>query len=124
MDKQIFSTMRDDINAALAAVAKKHGLKALRATGCTYGAAGFFTYKLEGTLPGGSSKAEDSYKFLLSISEGLPPLGSTFTNGARLHKIIGANTTASKVITSADGKEFVWPVETIKRFNAAKAIKS
>lgn len=113
--------IREAMNKALAEVAKQHGLPSLMATSAKYGAEGYFTFKVEGVLAGGLDKEGAAYEQMQEVL-GLPKLGTEFSYHGKNDKIIGLNSTATKVVTQrADGKKYLWPVESIKRIVGTSA---
>ena len=112
--KQVVQNLRPEIDAALAEIAKKHGVN-LKCGRCTYDPTGNFTFKLEGVTEGGVTKEGALYnanaKWL-----GLPELGTVFAYRGQQHTITGMNTTGTKVIVKrSDNKEFLFKVEGIQR---------
>jgi hypothetical protein len=112
MDKQMLQQIRIDMNAALEAVAKKHGLNKLAAGNCSYDPAGAFTFKVEGVIGGGLSKDEARYENERS-AYGLPPLGAHWTDQSGTNVIEGM-TAGGKVIFSRGGKKFVADADAVK----------
>jgi hypothetical protein len=120
--RQLMTTLRPEINAVLAPIAKKHGLKSLEIGHGTYSASGRFTFKLEGLQEGGLDKDAERYKNSIGVL-GLPPLGTEFRNGAYSYKTAGINTTGSKVICQRLGTEnrYLYTVEVVKALTATQA---
>jgi len=121
--RQLMTTLRPEINAVLAPIAKKHGLKSLEIGHGTYSASGRFTFKLEGLQEGGLDKDAERYASLSARFLGLPPLGTEFRNGPHTYKTVGLNTTGSKVICQRLGTEnrYLYTVEVVKALTAAQA---
>lgn len=120
--KSMIDVVRPEINSALAAIAKKHGLKELRtAGGATYSDEGFFCFKVEGVVAGGQDKAAALYQSAGFLK--LPPLGTSFRNKGVDYKICGLNTTGTKVIgETPTGKRYLFPVEMVKRLCGRTAL--
>lgn len=117
IDKSFLKSLRPEIDAALAAIASKHGLASLRCGNGSFDPrAGSFTFKLEGVAEGALGKAAALYTSPDASFLGLPPLGTAFETGGRKYKTAGLNTVGSKVICDRDdGKSFLFPVMSIKR---------
>lgn len=113
--KALMVSLRPQIDAALAAVAKANGLAALNlGNGKFDPVSGEFSWKLEGKVAG--AKGKEAVLYEENTWLGLPPLGSSFVNKGREFKTAGLNTTGTKVICDclADGKQYVFPLEAIK----------
>jgi len=116
--KEMLRALRFDIDAALVAVAEKHGLKSLTTGSATFGP-GHFTMKLDGLAEGGKSREAARYESAGFL--GLPPLGSTFRSGGHTYTTVGLNTTGSKVLCDReDGKTYLYPVDTCKALVAVQ----
>jgi hypothetical protein len=97
-----------DMEKALAEVAAKHGLQQLQHKGVTYDShAGTFRFQVYGTVDGGTSKEQATYQYLMRRDPELPGLGTKFKSAGRYHEIVGANKACS-ILTSCDGKTYVW----------------
>lgn len=115
MDKNLLQQIRVDMNAALAAVAKKHRLSKLAAGNCSYDPAGCFTFKVEGVTGGGLDKDAARYEANRSAWPRLPKVGSVFqSKGARPCKIVGM-TAGGKVIFEKDGGRFVIEADALQQ---------
>lgn len=90
--------IRNDINAALASVAAKHGLRTLAAGNASF-TGDAFTIKLDGIKEGGLSKEAQRYQQYRAALN-LPPLKSTIEFRSRQYRVEGMNTTGSKVMIS------------------------
>jgi len=112
--KQVMVSLRPEIDAFLAGLAKKHGLEKLRLGNGTYSPEGNFIFKLEGLVVGGLDKHAEGYKVNASLI-GLPPLGTVIVIGGLIYKTAGLK--GSKVIMARvkDGKRYVYPVDVIRR---------
>lgn len=113
MDKNLLQQIRVDMNAALTAVAKKHGLKQLTAGNCSFDPAGCFTFKVDGVTGSGLSKTGALYENMRS-TYGLPPLGTIWNDLNGSNEITGM-TTGGKVIFRRGIKEYVADVDSIKK---------
>lgn len=105
----LLKTLRPEIDAALAAIAKKHGLGSLTAGKATYDpTAGHFAITINGVAKDGVDKDAARYQSAIAML-GLPPLGSTFKAGTNTYTITGINTTGSKVhVTRQDGQKYLY----------------
>lgn len=121
--KQKLPAIRASIDAALIAVAKEHGLQSLAAGKCTYDPAGNFTFKVDGVVAGGLNREAVAYDQMRELL-GLPTLGTTFTYKGETSKIVGLNSTATKVITEKGGQRFIWPVDSIKKIVATQSARA
>jgi len=120
--RQLMIALRPEINAVLAPIAKKYGLKALELGRGIYSPSGAFTFKLEGVTAGGIDKDAERYKNSAELL-GLPPLGTEFRNSVHNYKIVGINTIGSKVICQRVGSElrYLYTVEIVKALTAVQA---
>ena len=106
----ILKTLRVEIDAALAEVAKRHGLT-LHAGSASY-TENRFSFKLEGVTEGAPTQAAERYAEV-AVMLGLPTFGSEFRSGTRKYKTCGVNSTGSKVHCERDdGKVFLFPTDT------------
>jgi hypothetical protein len=123
ISKELLRALRVDIDAALADVAKKHGLQQLHAGSCTYDPAGAFTFKLEGVAEGGVDKNGgryiNEYKML-----GLPPLGTTFKQRSGMFTIAGLTGGGKVIAANEQGKRYVFDMETVKAIVKAQGGQS
>lgn len=114
VDKNLLRTIRPEIDAALAVIAKAHNLQSLALGRGTYDPrAGSFTFKLEGVAEGGMDKQAAAYTALKEMYE-LPPLGTVFSVRGRDFKITGINSTGSKLLVDCvqDGKPYLYKRES------------
>jgi len=118
--KQVMVSLRPEIDAFLAGLAKKHGLEKLRLGNGTFSPSGNFTFKLEGIVSGGLDKDAERYGTALWL--GLPPLGTELIIGGKGFKTAGINTTGSKVIMAnvVSGKRYLYDADVIVRLWKAK----
>lgn len=122
--KSQLPAIREAINAALIAVAKQQGLTSLTATKCKYDTSGNFTFSVDGVVEGGLDKEAAAYEQMKDLL-GLPNLGTVFTHRNETSKIIGLNSTGTKVITDKGGKKYIWPVDSIKKIcNVAPKVEA
>jgi hypothetical protein len=113
--KDKLPAIRKAMDAALAQVAKDHGLASLKSGSCRYDPNfGSFTFKIEGVDDGGKDKDAVNYE-LMKRALGLPELGTTFRANGSVCKIVGLNSTGSKVIYERDGKKWIGKVDDVKR---------
>lgn len=125
LDKESMRMLRVAIDQALTTVAKKHGLKSLVAGNATFNdASGSFQFKLEGVTSAGIDKAGQLYNLIRSRNMRLPPLGTSFDQGGGSYKIVGANSTGTKVLAQMpDGKKYLFRVAGIEAiFNPANKV--
>jgi hypothetical protein len=101
--------IRGDIDAALVAVAAKHGLASLKCGGGTIGSSNFML-KVEGVMGGGKTPEAERYEINAKMLR-LKPIGSVFVSGNRTYQITGLNKTGSKILAdrAPDGKTFLFP---------------
>ena len=112
--KEKLRLLRLAMDAALAPIAKAHGLASLTAGHVTFDShAGSFHFKVEGVTVGGLTPEQSRYDSCTWLR--LPQRGASFTHDGKVHTITGLNTTGSKVITTQDGKRYTWPVEEVRR---------
>ena len=124
--KSKLPAIRADLDAALVAIAKKHGLQQLKTGGIKYTDGGSFTASVEGIAEGGTSKEGQRYEDLRIYTAGLPELGAKIRlasqSGTRDYTVYGCNTTGSKIIcTGEEGKQWLFGVDHVR--NAATAQK-
>lgn len=119
--KELLRAMREDINAALKAVAEKHKVS-IEAGHASFTAGGTFTFKLEGLANGGKSIEAQRYESSIALLN-LPPLGTDVELQGKAFVTTGLNTTGTKVLLArlSDRKEFQIPTSTLLRIIAAKA---
>lgn len=120
IDKVMLSALRHDLDAALIAIAEKHGLT-LKVGNISF-TERTFVAKVEGALlnADGSAtdrRAEDFKRYAHMF--GLEPewLGRTFKWGGREFKVAGLNTkgkTMPVIGERADGKRFKFTVESVQ----------
>lgn len=124
ISKDKLKAIRASIDAALAQVAREHGLSALKAGNCTYDTQGSFTFKVDGTEAGGLTKEQQVYRDAMTLHDGLPELGAKLTINRRQVKIVGANSTCTKVQAKCieSGVVYLYRVADIVR--VAKAQKA
>lgn len=98
--KSKLNPIRRDMDKALAEIAKRHGLQELKAAKCTYDPrAGNFVIKVEGVDGEGIDKDAARYKEHVQLFGDLPALGTEFQAADDTkYRIVGLNTTGSKVI--------------------------
>lgn len=122
LDRDLLKALRVDIDAALAAVAQKHGVKTLRTGNATFDpGAGSFTFKLEGVVEGGQGKDASRLEMERRFDSGLPAVGQAFTYGGTVYTAAGINTKATKILARrADGKVFLIPRDAVKALLAVQ----
>lgn len=115
--KQLLVAIRPDLDRALAEVASKHGLSSLKSGQCSFDhRSGNFTMKIEGIGEGGVDKDGARYNLALRdrLIDDLPPLGTEFENGGVTYKIVGINSTLSKIlVTKGEGERYLFPTEML-----------
>lgn len=114
--KQQLDMVRLLLDAAAKNIAEQTGLESLKCGRCTYDRAGNFTMKVEGINTGGKSAEAARYERNQHYLE-LPELGRTFMNKDRTFRIVGLNTTGSKIIAAdtATNKQYLFKLEYIQR---------
>lgn len=108
--------LRPVIDAALAEIAKQHGLQSLKCGGGSLDSdGGNFVLKVQGTLNGGLDRDASRYESMRGAF-GLPPLGTKFQSGPWGYTICGLNGTISKVIAQRDsGEKYLFKTDDIDR---------
>lgn len=121
--KMDLRNIRASLDAALAEVAKKHGLQKLNSAACTFDPHGAFKFSVEGVFAGGLSKEATMYNACRHF-ENLPPLGTKFALRGESDEIVGMNTTGTKVLTTrvSDGKQYWWKVDVLKNILARQSV--
>lgn len=116
VNKAMLKAVRADLDAALAEVAKKHGLQTFKSGNCTFDpTAGSFNFKVEGTVEGGIGKEGARLQFEATYDPALPKVGESFFFGTHTYSAIGMNTTGSKVVVKRnDGKTFLIKTDAAK----------
>jgi hypothetical protein len=109
MTKEMIRTIREEVNAALAEVGRKHGL-AIHAGNATFDT-NAATFKLVCSTVGDSGRAmtpEASLYDNLAKQFGWAPLFSTVSIGADEYTVVGYNSRARKqpVVVERNGKRF------------------
>lgn len=119
-NKALLQQLRPEIDAALALIAKAHGLKSLRlGNGKFNPSSGSFDFKLNGEVAGALGDGGARYLQLAGLL-GLPAFGTEIVFGGRSYKTSGVNTTGTKVLCDRDGKTFLLPVDAVKAISAAR----
>ena len=119
MDKRDYSNEHAMLNAVREAVSKAleditsnsgvPGVKVMKLGNATFTSDGF-TFKLEGVFEGGLNKQEKAYKDY-GMYKTVKALGAVITYGAKCGKIVGANSTCTKVIIERGGKQYTLPIK-------------
>ena len=122
MNKIKIQALRNDINAALAAVAAKHGLSKLAATNAKF-TDSTVDFKLEAVEAGGLTKEAQRYAESAKMF-GLPPLGTPVAFGTTTYTPTGMNTTGSKIIVSSSKDDKAYLYDTDKFAAAWKRQKA
>lgn len=107
---------RADINAALAAVAKKHNLDRLGLAAGTYDPAGVFSFKVEGRIGGALEREQLRYDNSGHLMN-LPPRGTRFTFKSHEYVTYGLTTRMNGYVLchcTDDGKIYKIPVDAVK----------
>lgn len=119
-DRTNLRALQADIDAALAAMAEKHGIQ-IKAGGASFGAtAATFKVELAVIGDGGVAKTRHATEFeLFASSYGLAPtdLGREFTYKGNGYKITGLSTKSRRFPVEAsrtDGRTFKFPAELVK----------
>lgn len=120
LTKDKLNAIRDDLDAALAEIGKKHGFT-MNTGKITY-ASDSFTAKIEALAVGAKTDNEKRYEATCDLYH-LPPLNTVLEYAKRTFKIIGM-TSRSKVELEAGGKTFTAPIDGIaKAASAAGLVK-
>lgn len=126
--KPELATIRHELDQAFAVIAKKHNLEVLKIGNIRYDAHGGFVSKLEAMKAGGESKEAQRYEMLCLRRNDLPPIGTVLNwNPGQRMKIIGANTTLTKIVGEdvPSGVRWTLPVESVMiRWAQQKAVQS
>ena len=122
--RDIINQLREDINEALAAVAKKHGLSKLQAGKTTIGP-DRCTIAIEAIKEGGQSREAARYD-QYRTSLGLPSLGTEVFTGKDTFIPTGLNTTGSKVMVTkkSNDKPYLYDTKTFAMFWSAQQKES
>lgn len=109
--KDKINALRDDINAALEKVAKKHKLASLKCVGTVKYGSTNCEFKVEAVVAGGMNVDAERYVVNAAMLK-LHPLGHTIDYKGRKYSSIGLNTTGTKVIVrqAVTNKEYLMPV--------------
>lgn len=112
--KDTINKVRADLVAALAVIAKKHGLKSLAPGNATFTGSSF-TIKIEGIAAGGQSVEQQRYEGARA-SLGLPALGTQFIFKDVQYVTDGINTTGTKLMVKrvVDGKGYLMGTAAVK----------
>jgi hypothetical protein len=105
-----------DIDAALAEVAKKHGLDSLRISGKASFDSDNFHVKITGVAQGGKDEAARRYEVNF-CSYGWPPLKTSFTFNREEYTITGTNNTATNILAKniTNGQSYIFKVDGLQR---------
>ncbi len=107
--------IREAMNSALVAVAKKHGLSTLVAGHVTYTRGGAFTFKVEGLVAGGTPLEEAVYESLKRFYTELPAFGGTFTHDGRVFEVVGAKQRGKRqVIGEYQGQRYLFAASYVE----------
>lgn len=129
IDHAFFNALRADIDAALATIATRHGLKSLELGRITIDAMGGFRGAVEGIRAGELSPEERGYNTLRAYSDNvLPELGAEFTLGAQRWRVVGQKLRGNQRVIAEkipQGGRFLLPVATFEsRFPARPVVSS
>jgi hypothetical protein len=120
--KAVLHAIHTDLVAAFATIAAKHNLTKLDLGKITYTDSGFHA-KVEGVFEGGLSKEAQMYQMMQAYpSSNLPPLDTEFDNTNGRYKIIGMNSTRTKVICThlQKGKNYLFPLDLLRSIIGAQ----
>lgn len=121
--KENMVELRKDIDAALLAVAQKHGLQSLQATKGKYDHEnGGFSFNLVGVVSGGLDENASRYKAWAPLYK-WPEIFTEFDMNKGHYKIVGCNTTRSKIFCSREGKVYEFPIKLFESILATIAAK-
>lgn len=124
IDRNLLRAVRASLDAALAGVAEEHGLRSLKSCACTFDPrAGCFTFKVEGVVEGGVDRGGALYEQLRRLRPALPTRETEFVYEDERYRIVGANTTLTKVLVRRvrDDKGYQFRVGAVERLGAAAA---
>lgn len=115
--------IRKDIDAALLAVAEKHGLSSIQAMKGKYDPdRGNFSFTVDGVVKGGM----DARAFLYSLWSktcGWPDIFSEFEHQKKPFQIIGCNTTRSKIYCKTGTLIYEFGPDLVKKIFQIKELK-
>lgn len=116
--KHLIQTLRPEIDAALAEIAKKRGMQSLKLGKCVYNPdANNFEFKLAGIAADGVDKDAARLTAFAKYDEDFPKLGDEFDHPSYgVCVVTGTNTTGTKIKakTPKDGVR-LWKTEDAKR---------
>lgn len=101
--RAVLRAINADIDSALQAVAKKHGLQSLKTSGASF-ADGYFITKVKGVVEGGKTAEAERYELKRQRLD-LPPLGTVFIAKGTQYIITGLSTTGAKILFTKAGTD-------------------
>lgn len=121
-DKTRLKALRADIDALVGCLTEKYGLSSLKLGKCTYNSDGF-VFKLEGVNTAGLSKTAREYEMVALYDKSLPPLQTEFRYGTENYRIVGMNSTDTKIIARRDdGKEYLFKRKFLVDYIAGRKV--
>lgn len=122
--KQAMEEFRKDIDAALLAVAQKHGMTNLQAMKGKYDPdRGNFSFTVEGVVAGGMDGKAFLYSLWAKTYE-WPEVFSEFEHKGSTYKIIGCNTTKSKIYCKTGELVYEFPPNLVKQIFQVNKLKA
>lgn len=122
-DKVNLKTVREDINSALAEVAKKHGIE-LEIGNISFDALSFRTTlkasvkdgTADSSLPGTAEMRTDFKRFASIFGLSESDLGKTFKQGRKEYTIVGMKPRkrTAPIIATTDGNMYAFPAEMVR----------
>jgi len=122
MTKAKLDAIRADTQAALDAVATKHGLSKYKLGKMIYSDDGFHA-KVDAVLEGGRTKEAITYDANHEFMD-LPVRGTAFNSNGLTFTISGMNTTGSKVRADANGKTYLFKTDDVAKICKRQAALS
>lgn len=116
LDRDTLRKISADIDVALMAIQKKHGLEKLAVNGGNFDRNGTFTLKVDGTMCGALSKEAKAYNIERGYDKELPALGTVFTTRGVRYSITGMKPRGSNIICEdlGSGKKYLFHTASVK----------
>ena len=117
IDRLFMTKFRTELDAAVAPLAAKYGLRELHTGSATFDpTSGNFHFKVEGVGAEGLTKEEAYYDSARRWNPGWPDRGTAFDLMGQRRRVFGCNTTASKIVIVADdGKKYLLKADAFSR---------
>lgn len=124
ISKEQMKAFHKDINTALLAVAQKHGMTSLEAVkGKFTPEKGNFSFTLQGVVAGGLDERAARYVEAAKLF-GWPDIFAEFEYRGKDYKIIGCNTTGSKIFCQTGTATYEFPPALVKQIFQVKTLKA